>query len=65
MPQQLEFVFGPRDATPEEQKEWIETEGTYWAETTKKLIVWLSILQVSLVGFMLTCMAIIEYTIAK
>ena len=65
MPKQLEFVFGARDATPEEQKEWIETEGTYWAETTKKLIVWLSILQVSLVGFMLTCMAIIEYTIAK
>tara|TARA_Y100000033_G_scaffold39141_1_gene38591 strand:+ start:1903 stop:2100 length:198 start_codon:yes stop_codon:yes gene_type:complete len=60
MPQQLQFNFAkPRDATPEEQKEWINTEGKYWADVQGKLIIGISILQVSLVGFMLGTMFII------
>ena len=32
MAQQLQFVFKPRDATPEEAKEWQEKELNWWAE---------------------------------
>ena len=60
MPQQLEFNFAkPRDCTPEEQKEWIGGELKYWADVQGKLISGMSILQVSLVGFMLGTMYII------
>ena len=60
MPQQLEFNFAkPRDCTPEEQKEWIGGELKYWADVQRKLIIGISILQVSLVGFMLGTMYII------
>ena len=60
MPQQLEFnVAKPRDCTPEEQKEWIGGELKYWADVQGKLIIGISILQVSLVGFMLGTMYII------
>ncbi len=59
MPKQLEFVFGPRDATPQEQKEWIGGELKYWADVQGKIIIGLSILQVSLIGFMLGTMYII------
>lgn len=60
MPQQLEFNFAkPRDCTPKEQKEWINGELKYWADVQGKLIIGISILQVSLVGFMLGTMHII------
>jgi len=60
MPQQLEFLFAkPRDCTPEEQKEWIDGELTYWANLTGKIIIGVSILQVLLIGFMLGTMYII------
>ena len=58
--QQLEFNFAkPRDCTPKEQKEWIHGELKYWADIQGKLIIGISILQVSLLGFMLGCMYII------
>ena len=60
MPQQLQFNFAkPRDCTPEEQKEWIDGELTFWASITGKIIIGLSILQVALIGFMLGTMYII------
>ena len=60
MPQQLELSFDiPRDATPEEQKSWINGELKYWADVQVKLIIGILILQVSLLGFMLGCMYII------
>ena len=60
MPTQLEFLFAkPRDCTPEEQKEWIDGELKYWADIQGKLIIGISILQVSLIGFMLGTMYII------
>lgn len=64
MPTQLQLRFDiPRDCTPEEQKDWIETEGKYWADIQGKIIIGLSILQVGLLGFMLSMMWIIENTI--
>ena len=48
------MIWQPRDCTPEEQIEWINTEGKYWADIQGKLIIGLSILQVSLLGFMLS-----------
>ena len=60
MPQQLEFNFAkPRDCTPEERKEGIGGELKNWADVQGKLIIGISILQVSLLGFMLGCMYII------
>ena len=65
MPQQLQFNFAkPRDCTPEEQREWINTEGQYWADLQGKIIIGISILQVSLLGFMLGMMWVIDNTIA-
>ena len=49
MPQQLELRFDiPRDATPEEQNGWINGELKYWSDIKGKLIIGISILQVSL-----------------
>lgn len=60
-PQQLELpLWKPRDCTPEEQKEWINGELTYWCELNKKLIVILSIVQVGMVAFMLGTMKMIS-----
>lgn len=61
MPTQLKFNFDtPRDCTPKEQKEWIGGELKYWADVQGKLIIGLSILQVSLIGFMISMMYIIQ-----
>lgn len=61
IPQQLKLLLDkPRDCTPEEQKEWINTEGKKWADLQGKIIIGLSILQVGLLGFMLGMMQIIE-----
>ena len=54
------MIWKPRDATPEEQKEWINTENKYWSDIIGKLIISLSILQVSLFGMMLGCMWILQ-----
>jgi len=65
MPTQLKFNFDkPRDCTPKEQKEWIGGELKYWADIQGNIIIGLSILQVSLLGFMLGMMWVIENTIA-
>lgn len=62
MPTQLEFRFDiPRDSTPQEQKEWIDGELKYWADIQGKLIIGISILQISLIGFMLSSMYIIQH----
>jgi len=53
MPQQLKFNFKPRDATPEEQKEWIEKELVPLGEKQLPFIAFMSVLQVATVGLML------------
>ena len=66
IPNQLELPLNkPRDATPLEQKEWIDGELTYRVELNKKAIVWLSLLQVALLGFMLGTMGLIEHFIGS
>ena len=51
---QLEFNFKkPRDATPEEQKEWIEEELIPLGEKQISFIAFMSVLQVATVGLML------------
>lgn len=54
------MIWKPENCTPEEQKEWIETDGKYWADIQGKLIIGLSILQVCLLGFMLATMGLIK-----
>ena len=62
---QLELpLWHPRDCTPEEQKDWINGELKYWADKQGPLIIFLSILQVSLVGFMLGMMGIINWILS-
>jgi len=62
--QQLEFNFAkPRDCTPQERKEWINGELKYWADIQGNLIIAISILQVSLLGFMLGMMGIINWLV--
>lgn len=53
------MIWKPENCTPQEQKEWIETDGKYWADIQGKLIIGISILQVSLIGFMLSSMYMI------
>ena len=56
IPQQLRFVFKPRDATPEEEKDWYETELKWWGEKQFKIIIIATIVQISALGFMAAIM---------
>jgi len=54
MPQQLEFLFDkPRDATPEEAKEWIDGELEWWGKYQLRIIAIMALVQVGMFGFML------------
>lgn len=59
MPQQLEFVFGPRDATPQEQKEWIEGELKWWGDNQLKIVAIAALVQVGVFGGMLASFYVI------
>lgn len=48
------MIWKPNDCTPKEQKDWINGELKYWADIQGKLIIGISILQISLLGFMLS-----------
>lgn len=53
MPQQLNLNFKPRDATPEEFKEWEEKELNWWADIQIPLVAVMAIVQLVVFGFML------------
>jgi len=53
MAQQLEFNFKPRDATPEEQQEWINNELLPLGDMQLKFVAIMSVVQICTVGFML------------
>tara|TARA_B100000902_G_C27285487_1_gene904190 strand:- start:274 stop:468 length:195 start_codon:yes stop_codon:yes gene_type:complete len=53
MPQQLELFFKPRDATPQEQKEWIEGELQWWGDNQLKIVAIAALVQVGVFGLML------------
>ena len=57
---QLEIDFNkPRDATPEEVKEWYETELKPQGDNAMKMVVYATIIQALSLGFMGLCMYII------
>ena len=61
MPKQLEIRFDiPRDATPEEQRDWIENKLTPQANASMKYVVYASLIQLGCLGFMLGTMYIID-----
>lgn len=60
IPQQLQFTFAPRDATPEETKEWHEKEGKWWADRGLLTVAIASFTQFFMFGLMLLTMKIIE-----
>lgn len=50
--QQLEFVFKPNDATPEQVQEWYDTELKWWADK-QFTIIWIACgVQISALAFM-------------
>ena len=53
MPQHLNLNFKPRDATPEEFKEWEEKELNWWAEIQIPLVAFMAIVQLLVFGSML------------
>ena len=53
MPQQLNLNFKPRDATPEEFKEWEEKELNWWADIQIPLVAFMAIVQLLVFGSML------------
>ena len=54
MAQQLELLLNkPRDATPEEQQEWINNELLPLGDMQLKFVAIMSVVQISTVGFML------------
>ena len=65
MPQQLEFVFGPRDATPKEAKEWIDGELKWWGDNQLKIVTLMAIVQVGMFLFMLTSFWLIGIMVGK
>ena len=56
IPQQLRFVFKPRDGTGEEGVDWYETELKWWGEKQFKIIIIATIVQISALGFMAAIM---------
>ena len=50
---ELGIRWAPRNATPEETKEWIETENKWWSDRALTFIVIASLLQFGTLGFML------------
>ena len=59
-PTQPDFVFGPRDATPEEVAEWQEKELNWWAEKQLLAVAVASIIQFSALAFMLSMFLVIS-----
>ena len=51
-PQQLQFTFGPREATPDEFNEWQEKELSWWGERQLVFVAIASLVQLSALGFM-------------
>ena len=52
--------WAPRDATPEEHKHWIDTDGKFWVEMNSKLVIIMSFVQVGMVALMLATFKIID-----
>jgi len=65
LPQQLELFFKPRDATPQEQKDWIDGELKWWGDNQLKIVTIMAIIQVGMFLFMLTSFWLIGIMVGK
>ena len=54
--EQLQFNFGPRDATPEEFDEWYEKELEPWAEKQLPIVAIMAVIQLVMIGLMFSVM---------
>tara|TARA_Y100000994_G_C15646367_1_gene423463 strand:- start:391 stop:633 length:243 start_codon:yes stop_codon:yes gene_type:complete len=50
---ELGIRWAPRNATPEETKEWIETENKWWSDRALHFVAIASIIQFVMMGLML------------
>ena len=51
--QQQGIRWVPKNATPEQVKEWHDTEGKYWSDRALSFVAIASVLQFATLGFML------------
>ena len=50
---ELGIRWAPRNATPEETKQWIETENKWWSDRALHFVVIASVIQFVMMGLML------------
>ena len=65
IPQQLNFNFGPRDATPEEFEEWRKSELDRWGDRQLKFIALAVLVQFGALVFMFTTFFVISLGLGK
>ena len=65
IPQQLDFNFGPREATPEEFEEWRKKELDWWGDRQLKFIALAVLVQFSALAFMFTTFMVIDMGLGK
>tara|TARA_Y100000114_G_C11538970_1_gene221705 strand:+ start:35 stop:247 length:213 start_codon:yes stop_codon:yes gene_type:complete len=63
--QQLEFNFGPRDATPEEFNEWWESELKPKGDGQLKFVAMMAIVQLLTLVFMMSAFFMIDIGLSK
>jgi len=58
---QLELLFNkPRDATPDECREWYEKELKWWGDRQGKIVIIACLVQLGALGFMFSMFALIH-----
>ena len=62
---QLGIRWEPKPATPEQIKEWHETEGKWWGDKSLTIVIIASILQFSTLAFMLLSFLVIDINIGS
>ena len=65
IPQQLNFNFGPRGATPEEFEEWRKSELDWWGDRQLKFIALAVLVQFGALVFMFTTFFVISLGLGK
>jgi hypothetical protein len=65
IPQQLNFNFGPRDATPEEAEQWWKEELEPKGKVQLKFVAMMSVVQLLTLVFMFTAFYIIGLGLEK
>ena len=63
--QQQGIRWAPEDATPEQVKEWHDTEGKWWADRALQFVVIASLVQFGAISFMLFNFFVIDLMVGK